>query len=263
MPQHFNGLLGGSCQLCLYVNISIVRRNIFILNVNIFPGQSKNLSHTQRTRKSKIHGDIQLTVRTLIQRQTNCFRIPDVPLFVLGLWKDRIIKRVFPDQFPSYRLLESTAEQLDNLFNGLVGNKFRPGFPVLPGNRRRLLKGLNVLVHHTGRNVLNLHVSDNRIDIVGNQGCLAVIHRHAPFFLSVGGNKVIQKIRYLLIVRRKKCAVVLLVLNFCFPFQGFFMGMPGFPFLFRFSIFINIVINNGIRFFTFDNRCHSRFSFLS
>lgn len=42
-------------------------------------------------------------------------------------------------------------------------------------------------------NVLHFHISDNRIDIVGNQGCLTVIHRHAPFFLPIRGNKIIQK----------------------------------------------------------------------
>ena len=50
----------------------------------------------------------------------------------------------------------------------------------------------NQIKYHS--NVLHFHISDNRIDIVGNQGCLTVIHRHAPFFLPIRGNKIIQKI---------------------------------------------------------------------
>lgn len=88
------------------------------------------------------------------------------------------------------------------------------------------------LSHYAGSNVLHFHISDNRIDIVGNQGCLTVIHRHAPFFLPIRGNKIIQKIWNFLIIRRKECTIVLLVFNLRFPFQRFFMGMPGFPFLF-------------------------------
>ena len=57
----------------------------------------------------------------------------------------------------------------------------------LGGHSRRFLQGLNVPIHHTGRNRSNLHITDNRIDIVGNQGRLAVIHGHAPLLFPVRG----------------------------------------------------------------------------
>ena len=116
-----------------------------------------------------------------------------------------------------------------------------------------LLESLNVLVHHTRGNSLNFQITNNRIDIIGNQCRLAVVHGYAPLLFSVCRNKVIQKIADFLVVRRKKCAVVLLILNLCLSFQRFFVAVPGFPFLFRFSIFVNVVVNNRIRFFTFDN----------
>ena len=124
------------------------------------------------------------------------------------------------------------------------------------------MEGLNVFVYHTGSNCLNLHITDDRIDVVGNQGGLAVIHGHAPLLCPIGGNKIIQEIRYFLIVGRKKSTGVDLVLNLCFPFQSLFMGMPGFPLLFRFSIFVYVVVNNRICFFSFDDGCDDRSSFL-
>lgn len=51
--------------------------------------------HTQRTRKSKVHGNIQFTVGTLIQSKTNRFSIPNIALFIFSLGKDYIVKRIF------------------------------------------------------------------------------------------------------------------------------------------------------------------------
>ena len=80
---HFNRLFGSPYQLCLNVNIGIIRRYVFILNVDILPGQTKNFSHPQRTRKCKDHSNIQFAVSTLVQSDTDGIGVPDVTILVL------------------------------------------------------------------------------------------------------------------------------------------------------------------------------------
>ena len=49
-----------------------------------------------------------------------------------------------------------------------------------------------------------------------------------------------------LLARREEGACVLLVFNPSFAFQSLFVGMPGFPLLLGVTVFVNIVINDGI-----------------
>ena len=62
--------------------------------------------------------------------------------------------------------------------------------------------------------------------------------------------------------RGEKSSRVLLIFDFCLALQGLFVGMPGFPLLFGFSVFIHIVVNNGIVFLSLDYRCHIVLPFL-
>ena len=90
--------------------------------MDVIPGQAKDFPHTQGAGKGKVHCHIEFAVRTLIQGGADYIRIPDIPLLVLRLWKDYVIKRISRNDLPAYRLLERTAEKLDDFLNGLVAN---------------------------------------------------------------------------------------------------------------------------------------------
>ena len=259
--QRFDSLLGSARQLFVDVDIGVVRGNIFILDMDVLPSQPQNLTHSQRASKREIHGNIELAVLALIQRQANRVGIPDVPLFINGLGKNRIFKRILANQFPTHSLLECTTQELDDLFDGLVGHKLRSGFAVLPGHTGRFLERLNIFVYHAGRDGLYLQVTNDGVNVVCNQGHLTVVHGNAPLLFAVGRNKVIQELLDGLLARREKGACVLLVFNLSFAFQSFFVGVPGFPLLLGVTVFVNIVINDGICFFTFDDRSHTECSF--
>ena len=159
--------------------------------MDIIPGQAKDFTHTQRAGKGKVHCHIELAVRTLIQGGTDHIRIPDIPLLVLRLWEDHVIKRISRNDLPPYRLLERTAEELDDLLNGLVADIGSGGLSCFGRYGPCFLQGLNVPIHHTGCYRLYLHITDDRVDVVGNQSRLAVIHRDAPLLFPVEGYEVI------------------------------------------------------------------------
>lgn len=69
--------------------------------------------------------------------------------------------------------------------------------------------------------------------------------------------EVIKELGDRLIAWREKSSRVLLIFDFCLALQGLFVGMPGFPLLFGFSVFVHIVVNNGIVFLSLDYRCHT------
>ena len=52
------------------------------------------------------------------------------------------------------------------------------------------------------------------------------------------------------------------IFDFRLALQGLFVGMPGLPLLFGFSVFVHIVVNNGIVFLSLDYRCHIVLPFL-
>ena len=65
--------------------------------MDIAPGQPQNLTHAQRTGKGQVHCYIELAVRTLIQGGADHIGGPDVPLLILRLGQDHIVKRVLGD----------------------------------------------------------------------------------------------------------------------------------------------------------------------
>ncbi len=78
----------------------------------------------------------------------------------------------------------------------------------------------------------------DRVDVIRNHGCIAVIHRNAPLVDTVGANKIVEKARHSGFIRRQKCSVELLIFNLRFPFQRFLMRITGFPFLLCFTPFV-------------------------
>lgn len=81
-------------------------------------------------------------------------------------------------------------------------------------------------------------------------------------YFSVKRYEVIKELGDRLIAWREKSSRVLLIFDFRLALQGLFVGMPGFPLLFGFSVFVHIVVNNGIVFLSLDYRCHIVLPFL-
>ena len=231
--------------------------------MDIVPGQPQDLTHPQRAGKGQVHSHIELAVRTLVQGGADHISGPDVPLLILRLGQNHIFKGVLGNQFPPYRLLERAAQELDDLLDGGVGDQIRlcmmgPGIHC-----RSFLQGLNVLVHHPRRDLLHLQISDNGVDVVGDQRVLAVVHGHTPLLFPIERNKVQKKLGDGLVAGWKEGPRELLILHLCLALQCVLVRDAGLPFLLSLTVLIRIVVNDGIILFPFDNRCHSNTSFLS
>jgi len=122
LTQRFNRPFGCPRQLLVDVDIGVIRRNIFIGNMDVLPGQSQDFTHTQRTGKGKVHCYIEFAVRAFVQGKTDHIRRPDIPFRILRFREDHIVKGISCNDFPSYRLLKRTPQELDDLFNGLVAD---------------------------------------------------------------------------------------------------------------------------------------------
>ena len=163
--------------------------------------------------KGQVHGDVELAIRAAVQGLADDLSGPDVPLLVLRFWQHHIVEGVLWDDLPSDRLLEGAAEQFDDLLNVLIAHVLRLGAVGLGGHRRRFLQGLNVLVHYTGRDVLHLQIPDDGVNIVGDEGGLAVVHGHAPPLFAVEGDEVQHELLDGLVAGREEGARGLFALN--------------------------------------------------
>ena len=83
---------------------------------------NKKVTDTQRAGKGKVHCHIELAVRAFVQGKTDHIRRPDIPFRILRFREDHIVKGISCNDFPSYRLLKCTPQELDDLFNGLVAD---------------------------------------------------------------------------------------------------------------------------------------------
>ena len=263
LPQHLNGPLGGPRQLLVDENIGVVIGNIVIGDVDIVPGQPQDLTHPQGAGKGQVHRYIELAVRTLIQGGADHIGGPDVPLLILRLGQYHIVKGVLGDQLPPYCLLEGAAQELDDLLDGGVSDQvclcvMGPGI-----HRRGFLQGLDVLIHYPRGDILHLHIPDDGVDVVGNQRVLAVVHGHAPLLFPIKRNKVQKKFCDGLVAGRQEGPRELLVFHLRLALQCVLVRGAGLPFLPGLTIFIRIVVDNGIILFPFDNRSHNDTSFLS
>ena len=120
LTQRFDCPFGCPCQLLVDVDIGVIRRNIFIGNMDVLPGQPQDFTHTQRAGEGKVHCYIELAVRAFVQGKTDHIRRPDIPFRILRFREDHIVKGISCNDFPAYRLLKRTPQELDDLFNGLV-----------------------------------------------------------------------------------------------------------------------------------------------
>ena len=90
--------------------------------MDVLPGQPQDFTHTQRAGKGKVHCYIELAVRAFVQGKTDHIRRPDIPFRILRFREDHIVKGISCNDFPAYRLLKRTPQELDDLFNGLVAD---------------------------------------------------------------------------------------------------------------------------------------------
>ena len=132
----------------------------------------------------------------------------------------------------------------------------------LRGNSGGFLQSLDVLVHYSRRDLLDLQISNNGVDVVGNQRVLAVVHGYTPPLFTIERNKVQKELRNGLIGGREKSSRELLVLYLRLTLQCVLVGSAGFPFLPGLTVLVRIVVDDRIVLFAFDDRCHSDTSFL-
>lgn len=195
--------------------------------------------------------------------QDESFQHPKCRAFYIRFLEGPHCRKDFSNQFPTNSLLKSTPEKFDDLLNVLIGNKLCFRFSVPLTNRRGLLKSLNVFVYHTGSNCLNLHIADNRIDIVGNQGCLTVIHRHTPIFSPHTWKQ--NRTENLKLSDYSEGGMYRCSVDFqpLLSVSALLYGYARFPISVLFLHFHQYSYKQRNKIFTFDNRCHIRSSFLS
>ena len=131
LSQHLDCPLGSTGKLLFNIDVGIIPCDVLILNVNIPPCQAENFAHPHGAGKRQIHGHIELSVVAVVQRLPDRFRIPYIPLGILGPGKNRVVKGIPADQLPANSLLKGAAQQLDDLFNRLVRHKGIFGLPGL------------------------------------------------------------------------------------------------------------------------------------
>ena len=104
------------------------------------------------------------------------FSRPDSPFFLLVLWNCGQRRGVLLNQLPFEGLVEAVSEKLMDLPHRGGGTEF---FFGLAGHCIRHCLGfqelLIILLQHPWRDILQLHVSDHRPDIVVDGGYVAAV----------------------------------------------------------------------------------------
>lgn len=102
--------------------------------------------------------------------------VPDVALLVARPGQHGILKRIFGNQLPSDCLLESAAQELDDLLH--IGIRQIFGCcPVRSGAEGwRLAQRLNVLIDGTGGDVLHIQLANDGINVVVDQCAAGCVH---------------------------------------------------------------------------------------
>ena len=159
-------------------------------------------------------------------------------------------------------MLKSTTQKFDDFLNCLVRYILRFCFVHLRGNSGSFLQSLDVLVHDSRRDLLNLQIPYNGVDVVGDQRVLAVVHGYAPPLFTIERNKVQKELRNGLIGGREKSSRELLILHLRLTLQCVLVGSAGLPFLPGLTVLVRVVVDYRIVLFAFDDRCHSVTSFL-
>ena len=171
---------------------------------------------------------------------------PDFPLLLFVLRNRRMQTGILLKKLPFHSLAEAVPQQLmditdrarpDKLVLGLSGHRIV--------DRLRLQQLLIVLFQHSGREVLQLHVSDERRDIILDQADIGTVCRHCPGVLSVQSNVFLQEIVQSTALRDHKCADLLLILDFLLPGFRLSLCLKGFPLLFPVSLCVGIQIDDA------------------
>ena len=137
-------------------------------------------------------------------------------------------------------------------------------FPVLLPchyirNSRRFQKFLVVSLQKLDADIFQLHLSDQRIDIVVDQAYIPVVGLQRPFILPVE--------RYVFLKQSFQCPAVWnhnftlkrFVLKLQLPAFCFRKRLECLPFLLSVPVLIHIVVDDLIPAVSFRDRCHSRF----
>ena len=250
-------LLRGAGYFFVNVDPGVICGNVRIRDVNIVPGKAQNLAHTQRTGKGKVHRQIKPGVVAGVQRLTDGIRVPDVALLVARPGQHGILKRILGDQLPADCLLESAAQELDDLLH--VGIRQELGCcPVSSGaDGWRLTKCLNVLIDGAGGNVLHIQMANDGIDVVVDQSAAGRVHGHAPFLFAVQTDEIFKKFPNRLAGGSHEGSGGQTVFDIGFRLLRFLVSGTLFPFLFGLAQFILVPVYDAVASSSFYDRCHT------
>ena len=112
---------------------------------------------------------------------------------LLGFGNGGILNRIPCHQLPLYRLIERVPQEFVYLPYRIGGDKFPLGLPV-PGN---CFHGLEVFIefsYHSGADVIQLHISDDGLDVVADQRRMSIKGRGGPCVDTIEGYIFVQKI---------------------------------------------------------------------
>ena len=91
------------------------------------------------------------------------------PYFLFLFWEQHIVKRVLWHHIPSHSLAERTVHHLADFLNRTWRQGFCPSFPIRSTDRRGFLEFGNKSIDNATADILNIILSENRIDVVLNQ----------------------------------------------------------------------------------------------
>ena len=112
---------------------------------------------------------------------------------LLGFGNSCILNRIPCHQLPLYCLIERVPQEFVYLPYRIGGDKFPLGLPV-PGN---CFHGLEVFIefsYHSGADVIQLHISDDGLDVVTDQRRMSIKGRGSPCVDTIEGYIFVQKI---------------------------------------------------------------------
>ena len=239
--------------------ISRSSSDTFFRNVNAVPGQTQQFSDPQGAGESKIQAQPQSRISAALDGFEERRRVPNLSSLGLMLGKRCIMSRIFFDKIPFLCLSQCTPQKIVHLPDGGRGDKglFLGVFlVVLLFNSRCFQKNLIILLQCKGCDLIELHLSDDRLDIVVDQAQIAGICGDRPLSFSVQFDIFIKEFPECAALWNGEGSGHLAVFDLHLPFLCLLHCAAGFPFLMLLPLSINVGVHHAEPLLTRNNTCH-------
>ena len=147
------------------------------------------------------------------------------------------------NQFPFYSLVKGITKNSVNFFHCAWSNKLRSCFYILRGYRFNLEQVSVILIHNSWRNILQLHITDDWANVIGQNALSAFIGGKRPGIHSIDRNILIQKVIDGFSSWNNESSIFLLKLNLSLTLLRLSIGFECFPTLTLISILVDVCIN--------------------